>query len=61
MSLRLNSCNLIWLTVRGLVITNAECHFQFQTLHSVTQTNIESKNTRLQYFLVSFLFLTKDP
>ena len=33
---RLNSCNL---TVWGLVITNAECHFQFQTVHSVTHTN----------------------
>ena len=61
MSLRVNSCNLICLTIRGLVITNAERHFQFQTLHSVTHTNIESKNTRLQYFFISFLFKTKDP
>ena len=58
MSSRLNSCNLICLTVRGLVITNAECHFQFQTLHSVTHTNIESKDTS---FFISFLFKTKDP
>ena len=34
-----NSCNLICLTEWGLVITNAECHFQFQTLHSVTHTD----------------------
>ena len=62
MSPRLNSCNLIYLTVRGLVITNTECHFQFQTLHSVTHTNyIESKDTSLQYFFISFLFKTKDP
>ena len=62
MSPRLNSCNLICLTVRGLVITNTECHFQFQTLHSVTHTNyIESKDTSLQYFFISFLFKTKDP
>ena len=49
MSPRLNSSKSICLTVRGLVITNAECHFQFQTLHSVTNTNIESKDTSLQY------------
>ena len=62
MSPRLNSCNLICLTVIGLVITNTECHFQFQTLHSVTHTNyIESKDTSLQYFFISFLFKTKDP
>ena len=61
MSPRLNSSKLICLTVRGLVITNAECHFQFQTLHSVTRTNIESKDTSLQYFFISFLFKTKDP
>ena len=48
MSPRLNSCNLICLTVRGLVITNTECHFQLQTLHSVTHTNcIESKDSIL--------------
>ena len=62
MSPRPNSCNLICLTVRGLVITiNAECHFQFQTLHSVTHTHIESKDTSLQYFFISFLSKTKDP
>ena len=62
MSPRLNSCNLICLSVRGLVITNTECHFQFQTLHSVTHTNcIETKDTSLQYFFISFLFKTKDP
>ena len=62
MSPRLNSCNFICLTVRGLVITNTECHFQFQTLYSVTHTNyIESKDTSLQYFFISFLFKTKDP
>ena len=50
------------LTVRGLVITNTECHFQFQNLHSVTYTNyIESKDTSWQYFFISFLFKTKDP
>ena len=59
MSPRLNSCNLICLTVRGLAITNAECHFQFQTLHSVTHTNIESKDTSLQYFFTNFLLKTK--
>ena len=59
MSARLNSCNLICLTVRGLVITKTECHFQFQTLHSVTHINIESKDTSLQYFFISFLFETK--
>ena len=46
---------------RGLVIANGECHFQFQTLHSVTHTNIESKDTSLQDFFISFLFKTKDP
>ena len=61
MSPRLNHWNLICLTVGGLVIANAECHFQFQTLYSVTHTNIESKDTSLQYFLISFLFKTKDP
>ena len=62
MSPRLNSCNLICLTVRGLVITNTECHFQFQTLHSVTHTNyIESKDTSLQYFFISFLLRLKIP
>ena len=62
MSPRLNSCNLNCWTVRGLVITNTECHFQFQTLHSVTHTNyIESKDTSLQYLFISFLFKTKDP
>ena len=61
MSPRLNSCNLICLTVSGLLITNAECHFQFQTLHFVTHTNIESKDTSLQYFFTRFLFKPKDP
>ena len=62
MSRRLNSCNFICLTLRGLVITNTECHFQFQTLYSVTHTNyIESKDTSLQYFFISFLFKTKHP
>ena len=61
MSPRLNSSNVICLTVRGLVITNAECHFQFQTFHSVTQTNIESKDTSFQYFFISFIVKTKDP
>ena len=40
---------------------NAECHSQFETLHSVTHTNIESKDTSLQYFFINFLFKTKDP
>ena len=62
MSPRLNSCNLTCLTVRGLVITNTECHFQFQTLYSVTHTNyIESKDTSLQYFFISFLLRLKIP
>ena len=61
MSSRLNHRNLICLTVGGLVIANAECHFQFQTLHSVTHTNIETKDTSLQYFFISFLFKIKDP
>ena len=46
MSLRLNSCNH---------------DFQLQTLHSVTKTNTESKDTSLQYFFISVLFKTKDP
>ena len=45
MSPRLNSYKLICLTVKGLFITNTECHFQFQNSHSVTHTNIESKDT----------------
>ena len=61
MSPRLNHWNWICLTVGGLVIENAECHFQFQTLHSVTHTSIESKDTSLQYLFISFLFKTKDP
>ena len=61
MSPRLSSSKSICLTVRGLVITNAECHFQFQTLHPVTHTNIESKDTSLQCFFISFLFKTEDP
>ena len=51
MSPRLNSCNLICLTVRGLVITNTECHFQFQTLHSVTHTNYIKQG----YYFAGFL------
>ena len=61
MSPRLNSCNLVFLTVRGLVIANAERHFQFQTLESVTHTNIKSKDTSLQYFSLAFYLRLKMP
>ena len=44
----------------NLEITNAEWHFQFQTLHFVTHTDIKSKDTSLQYFFNSFLFKSKD-
>ena len=57
MSPRLNSCNLICLTVRGLVITNTECHFQFQTLHSVTHTNYIKQGYYFAGFLHYFLRL----